>query len=289
MKRCLACQHLFPAASDACTRCRWTPPTRDALPAYAPALSDASEGFRATHFAELAALESDSFWFRARNRLILWSLRRYCPGFASFLEVGCGTGYVLAAIAQAFPRVNLSGSEIFSAGLAFAASRQNAARFIQMDARDIPFVEEFDAIGMFDVLEHIKEDELVLQQARNALAPRGTLLLTVPQHAWLWSATDEYACHVRRYAASDLHAKLRDAGFEIVRSTSFVSFLLPAMMAARLSKKGKKQAADEGAELSMPSWLNRLFENILAVETGLIRAGLNFPVGGSRLVIARKL
>ena len=38
------------------------------------------------------------------------------------------------------------------------------AEFMQMDAREIPFVDEFDAIGAFDVLEHIDEDETVLEQ-----------------------------------------------------------------------------------------------------------------------------
>jgi SAM-dependent methyltransferase len=252
-------------------------------------LSDSSDGFRATHFAELAALESDSFWFRARNRLIVWSLRKYCPGFGSFLEVGCGTGYVLAGIAKAFPGARFYGSEIFSAGLAFAAARQGTAEFMQMDARNIPFVGEFGAIGMFDVLEHIEEDETVLRQVRDALVLGGYMLLTVPQHAWLWSATDDYACHVRRYAASELHAKVRNAGFEILRSTSFVSTLLPAMLASRWAKRKRVDDTDAAAELRMPSWLNRLFEMMLVAEIWMIRMGLNFALGGSRLVVARKL
>jgi SAM-dependent methyltransferase len=289
MKRCLTCQASFPSESVGCPHCRWTPRTRNTFAVYAPTLSEASDGFRATHFAELAALEAGSFWFRARNRLIIWALSKYCSGFGSFLEVGCGTGYVLAAIAKAFPRAHFHGSEIFSAGLAFAAAREPSAEFMQMDARDIPFVDEFDAIGMFDVLEHIDEDEIVLGQVREALAPNGYMLLTVPQHTWLWSATDDYACHVRRYSANELHAKVRAAGFEILRSTSFVSTLLPAMMVSRWTKKRAASEGDAAAELSMPAWLNRAFEIMLSTEIWMIRMGLSFPVGGSRLVVARKL
>ncbi|WP_201141151.1 class I SAM-dependent methyltransferase [Paraburkholderia domus] len=252
-------------------------------------MSEASDGFRVTHFAELAALESGSFWFRARNRLILWALRKYCSGFDSFLEVGCGTGYVLAAIAKAFPGARFHGSEIFSAGLTFAAARQTGAEFMQMDARDIPFVGEFAVIGMFDVLEHIEEDETVLRQVRDALVPNGYVILTVPQHAWLWSATDDYACHVRRYSANELHAKVRAAGFDIQRSTSFVSTLLPAMVLSRWTKRRQAGNVDAAAELSVPAWLNRVFETLLSAEIGMIRVGLGFPVGGSRLVVARKI
>jgi SAM-dependent methyltransferase len=257
------------------------------LPAYAPALSAESPGFKSSHFAELAALEAGNFWFEARNRLIVWALRRYAGDFGSFLEVGCGTGYVLTALAAAFPQVRLAGSEIFSAGLSFAVSRLPDVSFMQMDARDIPFSSEFGAIGMFDVLEHIADDRRVLSEAHAALRPGGHLLLTVPQHQWLWSATDDYACHVRRYTAADLHEKVRAAGFSIVRSTSFVSLLLPLMMLSRFSRRREVEAS--GAELNVASWLNRMLCAAMAMEAPIIHAGVDFPAGGSRFLVGRKI
>ena len=120
--------------------------------------------------------------------------------------------------------------------------------------------------------------------------PHGFMLLTVPQHAWLWSPVDEHACHVRRYAASDLHHKIKTAGFQIVRSTSFVTTLLPAMMASRLLQKRRSDRKfDATAELKISPWLNSLFFQLLRVELAFIRKGFSFPVGGSRLVVARKI
>lgn len=89
--------------------------------------------------------------------------------------------------------MRLFGSELFGARLPFTAERTPQASFLQMDACDNPFVAEFDAIGAFDVLEHIPLDALALGQIHAALKPGGVLLLTVPQHAWLWSASDDYA------------------------------------------------------------------------------------------------
>jgi len=40
-----------------------------------------------------------------------------------------------------------------------------------MDARSIPFIEEFDVVGVFDVMEQIREDETVVAQAYKALKP----------------------------------------------------------------------------------------------------------------------
>jgi len=185
------------------------------------------------------------------------------------------------------PAVRLVGSEIFCQGLNFAAQRLPKVELIQMDARNIPYLSEFDVIGTFDVLEHIVEDHTVLREIHKALVPGGGMLVTVPQHRFLWSAADESAHHVRRYAAKELREKVEHAGFDVLRMTSFVSFLLPLMLASRLRKR--KNSPDEAtSELTLPPFLDHLFEIVMRMEIALIRAGVNFPAGGSLLLIARK-
>lgn len=291
MKRCLACNATFPSELIACTVCGSQPATRDGVTMYAPELAETNSGFDPSHFAELAPLEARNFWFRVRNKLILWALSKYCAGFSTMLEIGCGTGFVLTGIQNEYPRARLYGSEIFTAGLAVARSRLKAVEFMQMDARHVPYVEEFDVIGAFDVLEHIEDDISVLGQMYQGLRPGGTVLLTVPQHDWLWSPVDDRACHVRRYAAQDLERKLRCAGFELVRSTSFVSTLLPLMYASRLFKRSGKAETEtmgDAAELRLPAWLNGMLEALLSIDLALVRAGLDLPWGGSRLIVGRK-
>ena len=100
---------------------------------------DINIGFKANYFKKLAELESGNFWFRARNRLILFAVNQYCPTLKSFLEIGCGTGFVLSAISQKFPETKLFGSEYFEEGLVFARQRLPNAKLSQMDARDIPY------------------------------------------------------------------------------------------------------------------------------------------------------
>jgi len=128
----------------------------------------------------------------------------------------------------------------------------------------------------------------VLRALRDALAPGGGLLLTVPQHPFLWSEYDVHARHVRRYRAADLHAKLAEAGFEIVKMTSFVTLLLPIMAASRLSQQKSRAGYDPLAELRIAPTLNWMLEKTLDFERMLIRAGLRFSAGGSLLVVARK-
>lgn len=290
MKRCLSCDLRYPSGEDACPSCGFRPARLGGFDSYAPEFSQSGGGFKVNYFAELARLEDTSFWFRSRNKIILWALNKYSHEFRSFLEIGCGTGYVLSGVAAKYPDANLYGSEIFVAGLGFAASRLASVNLVQMDARNIPYENEFDVIGAFDVIEHIREDEMVLQQAQSALKSGGVLLLTVPQHTWLWSAADEYACHERRYIATDLHTKIKAAGFEILRSTSFVTSLLPAMMLSRWrNRNAKVEGFDPTAEFRIPAFVNTAFERFMDGEAALIRAGVSFPVGGSRLVVAKKI
>ncbi len=258
--------------------------------AFAPDLALENQGFREEYFGALAELEASNFWFRARNDLIVWALRTYFPDRRSFLEIGCGTGFVLAGIHAADPSIELSGSEIFSAGLAFAAARVPMAHFSQMDARHIPFRDEFDVIGAFDVLEHIEDDESVIAEVGRALRAGGGFLVTVPQHPSLWSQQDVHAHHVRRYTALELRRKIEAAGFDVMRMTSFVSLLLPMLIAARLRARGPR--ADDGFdaidELRQPRAVNIALGAFMTIERSLIRRGLSFPAGGSLLMVARK-
>lgn len=288
MKHCLVCSERYPSDKSDCPTCGLTMATVDGFIAYAPELAHEGGGFDATYFPVLAGLEEANFWFRARNELILSALEKYCKGFGSYLEIGCGTGYVLAGVARRFPDAVLNASEIFTAGLGFAAQRVPSARFMQMDARRIPFSEEFDVVGAFDVVEHIREDESVLAQAYKALKPRGHLLLTVPQHAWLWSPSDEYARHERRYSAAELHEKVRAAGFRLRRSTSFVSLLLPLMLISRLNSKSKHEPFDPTDEFKLSPWMNAALYRVMAIERCMIKLGMNFSAGGSRLLVAQK-
>jgi SAM-dependent methyltransferase len=288
LRLCLRCQCAFEGPGWRCPQCGAQPGRIDGFPAFAPELARGAEGYDPLQFQELARLEAGNSWFQARNRLILWALDRYFPSARSLLEVGCGTGFVLSGVAEAQPTVRLTGSEAATQGLAFAARRVPSVELVQMDARQIPFREEFDVAGAFDVIEHIEDDRAVLDELRAALAPGGGLVLTVPQHPALWSEFDVRSGHVRRYRASELRDKVRSAGLEILRTTSFVSLPLPLMFLSRLTQRAPKGHYDPLAELRLAPWLNRCLGAVLSVERTLIRSGVSFPAGGSLLLIARK-
>jgi SAM-dependent methyltransferase len=287
MKRCIRCEALFDGADWICPTCGHQPAFRDDIYQFTQEPPDADAGFKPEYFAGLAEIEESNFWFRARNELIQWALRNYFPDAKSFFEIGCGTGFVLAGIRERFPRLRLAGSEIFVDGLAIAKTRLPNVELYQMDARRIPFEREFDVVGAFDVLEHIIEDENVLMQMFNAVQAGGGLLVTVPQHRFLWSTSDHYARHQRRYSSIDLSTKVERAGFEIQRMTSFNSLLLPLMIWSRRQQKHDHDF-QPWREFEIGPALNKTLEGILKLERMIIKAGASFPAGGSLLLVARK-
>jgi SAM-dependent methyltransferase len=285
MKRCIACQARFESNDWTCPKCRFRPTLRDGLFQFADDAPDA--GYKPEYYARLAAIEQAHFWFRVRNQLIQWALGKYFPDAKTFLEVGCGTGFVLEGIRATFPGIRLVGSDIFVDGLGFAKARVPEVEFYQMDARSIPFDSEFDVVGTFDVLEHLVEDHSALGQMFNATRPGGGLLVTVPQQRYLWSASDEHAMHQRRYSYAELRQKVETAGFQIERMTSFNSLLFPLMVWSRMQQK-RDQEFQPWRELEISPALNKILGSILTIERLLIERGLSFPVGGSLLLIARR-
>ena len=288
MKKCNKCSYSFGIQKWQCPNCNYSPKRIDSYLSFAPELAENAIGFKKSYFAKLAQLESQNFWFCSRNRLIIYVLRNYFSEANNFLEIGCGTGFVISGIERAIPNLDLYGSEIFTQGLSFAEQRLSKAQLFQMDAKAIPFQNEFDLIGAFDVLEHIEEDQLVLSQMYQAIRPQGGIILTVPQHPWLWSKADDYAHHVRRYRAQELRNKVEQVGFKIVKATSFVSLLLPLMFISRLQQRQLKPKYDAISELKVSGWLNKILEKALSVERSFIKSGISFPMGGSLLLIARK-
>jgi SAM-dependent methyltransferase len=292
-RRCPACSAIEAITPGAavwpigwqCPACAYVTVQDQGIVLFAPELADTITGMDPRSFETLAGVEAGHFWFLARNQLIVGLVNKFFPGARRFLEIGCGTGFVLRAIAESRTWERLAGSELHPSGLAYARRRlPKDVEFVQMDARDIPAAGVFDLTGAFDVIEHIAEDEAVLRGLRAATETGGGTIIAVPQHPWLWSRADEIAHHERRYRRGELEAKLRRNGFEVLFSSSFTALLLPLMAASRL-KRNENSVEDDIPGFQLHPAVNRLFLAILRAEVGMTLAGMRWPLGGSRIVV----
>lgn len=257
--------------------------------------ADSSGGYDPTFFRQLAKIEDRHFWFRARNRLIFGIIRKLTselsPGYR-VLEVGCGTGNVLRVLRQACPDATVVGMELWFEGLQFANER-SAGPLVQGDVRNCPFGKPFDLIGMFDVLEHIPQENETLLALRQALAPGGRLILTVPAHQYLWSYFDEAAHHCRRYSSQEIRARLVDAGFQVEFLSQFMTCIFPLVWFFR-KVRGRHDVQDfENArtltlrEFRVIPVINGLLSAMLRVETFWLNRGHRLPIGSSLIVVAK--
>jgi SAM-dependent methyltransferase len=261
-----------------------------------PVQTTPSGGYDPSFFEELARVEDRHFWFQARNHLISKLVKklssRMSPGY-SVLEVGCGTGNVLRVLQETCRNGRVVGLELWFDGLRFARKR-SSARLVQGDVRNYPFGKQFDLIGMFDVLEHLPEELETLRALREALAPDGKLILTVPAHQFLWSYFDEAAHHCRRYSMEEIRARLAEAGFQVEFISQFMACTFPIVWLWRkVSGRRQHGKPDDARTLAAREFrvlpvMNGALTMLLKLEALWLSRGHGLPIGTSLLVIARK-
>jgi len=222
------------------------------------------------------------WWFVGRRAVILAEMARRLPTRPGRLaELGCGSGGMLEALAR-------FGTVV---GVETDPALRERARERGLDVRagtlpdGIPLeMGRWDAVGLFDVLEHVADDAAALVACRRLLAPGGRLFVTVPAYAWLWSRHDELLGHRRRYTAGALRRAAVDAGFRVERLTYFNTLLAPPIIAVRLARAALRRS---GHDLVRPGpLLNRVLAACFAAEAPLLR-WTSLPFGISVLLVAR--
>lgn len=98
----------------------------------------------------LADVESRHFWFNGRNKLILSTMREFIGTLESgwVLDIGCGTGFLLAALQRA--GMNVLGLDMHLDALRYARKRTKGLLLWGTVTR-VPFTAQFDVVMLCDV------------------------------------------------------------------------------------------------------------------------------------------
>lgn len=249
------------------------------------------------------ALDNDHWWYRGRRRVIRAELDRLplAPG-GRVLDAGCGSGATMRELVR---YGEVSGIELSVEAAELARSRAHGdVRIGRLE--ELPWADDtFELITCLDVIEHVPDDVVALVELARVCAPGGWLLVTVPAYQALWSAHDVANHHHRRYSRAMLRTAARQAGWELVRISSFNSLLLAPAAAVRLARRralgggaaGNRASAAAGdaptgdgatGDLKLgPAWLNGALERPLALEARWLGRGGTLPLGLSLLALLR--
>ena len=131
----------------------------------------------------------------------------------SILDVGCGEGSLLVALAQAHPGAKLAGVEISENAVALAKRGLPGADISQLDAATQRLPGTYDLVVCADVIEHIADDQAALNNIAAMCAPGGAVVIATLQGRMRRFEAD--IGHMRNYAKGELAAKMTAAGLTI--------------------------------------------------------------------------
>ena len=237
-------------------------------------------------YLDMAETESSHWWFLGRRTLIAAMIKKLkLPPHAQILEVGCGTGGNLTMLSNFG---DVYGLEMDPTALAIAAEKTHNRFDIRAGCcpHDIPFQNQrFDLICLFDVLEHIADDNATLLALKPLLSETGRIVITVPAYPWLYSTHDSFLHHKRRYLASPLGKQCVALGFKVIKLSYFNTILFPLAVAVRFKDKWLGNAASTGTA-TPPKAINKLLLAVFAAERWVLAHG-NLPYGVSLICILK--
>ena len=229
--------------------------------------------------------EESHWWFRGRREIIRSVVKKnFSNGDKkiNILDFGAGSG------------TNIQMLNSFGNVYVYEKNKK-ISDFLKekfKSSENIKIVEDFNNKGFFDlivvadVIEHIKDDQLIINQLSNSLKKNGKLLLTAPAYQFLFSNKDVALHHYRRYTKFSLN-KLFEENYTILKSSYFNFFLfLPLCILILIMKILKIQFIDSVEK--KPNFLVNTFLYLIFFSESILLKFINLPFGISILTFCEK-
>ena len=221
-------------------------------------------------------------------------------GSERVLDLGCGRGAVLTAVARLLPRGHAVGVDLWTADQSGNSPDATRRNLVAEGVRErcavttgtmtaLPFRDgSFDVILALDALEHFPDDRLAIREIRRVAKPDALVLVTVPAFQFLWSPHDVAYHHFRRYTRGELGTKLKEGGLSLQKLSYYSMTVLPpvfAMRKLRSATQGKGEAHSDFF-LKLPGPIESVLYGIMRTEIGLMDA-VSLPFGVSLFCAAQ--
>lgn len=230
-------------------------------------------------------LGTTHWWLTSKYSILKDILRTQIPSGTDLnpmLDVGCGGGVFLRNISDVANQqfgtdINY---EILSNG------KKNTLSETVSDAKQLPYKSEsFSLVSVIDILEHVDDDEVAIQELFRVLRTGGWLLISVPAFMALFGEHDKLFGHYRRYSRNEITRKVTASGFHIKKATYIQPlFFLPLLIKRKfLTNKNNLLGDFKTPHKVINGWLHRF----VAFELFPLRY-IDFPIGATILILAQK-
>jgi 2-polyprenyl-3-methyl-5-hydroxy-6-metoxy-1,4-benzoquinol methylase len=244
------------------------------------------------YYQEYQKLERTHWWFKARQEILQTIIENKIDnsGNLKILNVGASTGYSSIWLEKYGEVMSVEyDKECFE----YVKSTLEID-IVNASIEDLPFEEDqFDLVCAFDVIEHVDNDQLGVEEMFRVCRPNGHVFVSVPAFNFMWSQHDDINHHKRRYTMKPLKKLFKN---QTVVSKSYFNFFwfLPISIVRVISSFifkmiGKK--TDPKSDFNVKSGqsiTDKILYSVFRFEKRLIKRGLKFPFGVSLFLLATK-
>lgn len=245
----------------------------------------------AAEYANIAALETEHWYYSGKRRFVRdWILRVRPPGTSNvLLDCGAGTGLFAEEMAR-FCRVFVLDDH--EEALRILRTRFKPEQILSLAGDRVPLPDaSLDYVTALDVLEHVPDDAAVVRGFHRLLKPGGIAVITVPASMALWSDWDVALHHFRRYDRRQLRALFPAGDWEVLHANYTNVLVYPAVWGVRKWRAWRNGAGGRPANAArtedrIPA---RPINALLRAQfVQLAQWRVPFPFGVSLVLVARR-
>lgn len=211
--------------------------------------------------------------FRPLNNSSLYVLDKLIDKYKlkpPFLDLACGSGYVALHLAKK----GWTGKAIDFSKEAIKIAKENLKSYKKVTVEQRSANQEkgkYKTILMFDLLEHIKDDQKFLNKVSRLILPNGHLVIAGPSNPSEWRWDDDFYGHYRRYTSKGLKDKLKEAKLKplISYDYTFPVFWFMRRLYTTLIRKDKDKDIERRTKESAVSfaWQIPIFSSFLGATS----------------------
>ena len=250
------------------------------------------------YYIDYYDLERSHWWFTARIDILESILSKRIlvntePNTSiKILNVGVATGATTEMLSKYGEVTSLE----FDKDCCQFLFDKTGIQAVNASVTDMPFEDNsYDLVCAFDVIEHVENDFLAIQEIDRVLKPGGFTFTTVPAFQFLWGDHDLINHHFRRYTRTNYNKLLSSSTITTTYLNYFNFWLFLPISLVRVCSKvltlafqKKEQKSSDTEGINSNKLIGTLLGGIFNSEKYLLHLGIRLPFGVSIVHIGKK-